>query len=402
MDQSMEKIQRQFKTIQKRIHEKREKKDVEEDCKMVEIKEQVDNSSGQINGIFERLREQENNVEAKINQDKEERIQVCEDLKEQNRAIVNYIEEKIKIGNGTGHNVITNYRKIEKEAPKFHPSKNEHPKTYVQELQTYLKVIKKQIRNQYDESMEDAIMKEAIRGETETWYRTEVGEYRNFKQFWNGFTKNYWGRMEESENRRWNDYGNRQRVITYRYREQTREGRYEGIFKRYENENENNGSGGRNVNINHIVQQPKEEEDRIERVYMMSGEIETIPVWKFYGKKSKVSIIHTVQNPNNLDLEEIDIWDEDLKTLFELPNSKLDNEELESNVSSSNSDREYEVPLHHLASKYKKVQHTQNPIIRESENDNPNRGNGIKEEMCDKDKYSIRNNGLIMRKQYNQ
>ncbi|KAF5300694.1 hypothetical protein FQA39_LY11056 [Lamprigera yunnana] len=111
---------------------------------MVEIQEQVDNNSGQINGICERLREQRTkfiNVETKINLHKEEKIQVCEDLKEQKKEIVNYIEEKIKIGNGTGHNVITNYRKIEKEVPKFHPSKNEHPKVFVQKLQTYLEVI---------------------------------------------------------------------------------------------------------------------------------------------------------------------------------------------------------------------------------------------------------------------
>ncbi|KAF5297040.1 hypothetical protein FQA39_LY12254 [Lamprigera yunnana] len=155
MDQSMEKMQRQFLTIQERINEKWEKKHVEVDCKMVEIQEQIDNNNGQINSICQRLREQGIkliNVEAKINQVKEERIQVCEDLKVQKREIENYIEEKIKIGN---------------EA----------------------------IGYQYDQ---DAIIKEATRGETETWYKTKVGEYRNFKQFWKGFIKNYWGTKEES------------------------------------------------------------------------------------------------------------------------------------------------------------------------------------------------------------
>ncbi|KAF5289895.1 hypothetical protein FQA39_LY14957 [Lamprigera yunnana] len=177
MDQRMEKIQRQFLTIQS-INEKWEKKYVEVDNEMEKIQEQVDNNSGEINGICKRLREQGTkliNVEAKINQHKEEKIQVCE-----------------------GHNVITNYRKIEREAPKFHPSKNQHPKMYVQELQTYLEVIKKQIGNQYGQAMEDAIIKEAMRGETETWYRTKVGKYRNFKQFRKGFMKNYWGMKEES------------------------------------------------------------------------------------------------------------------------------------------------------------------------------------------------------------
>ncbi|KAF5301340.1 hypothetical protein FQA39_LY10738 [Lamprigera yunnana] len=121
---------------------------------MEEIQEQVDNNSGEINGICERLREQGTEL-----------INVCEDLKEQKREIVNYIEEKIKIGNGTGHNVITDYSKIEREAPKFHLSKNQHPKVYVQELQTYLEVIKKKIGNQYDQAMEDAIIREAMRRE---------------------------------------------------------------------------------------------------------------------------------------------------------------------------------------------------------------------------------------------
>ncbi|KAF5285888.1 hypothetical protein FQA39_LY04349 [Lamprigera yunnana] len=54
-------------------------------------------------------------------------------------------------------------------------------------------VIKKQIGNQDDHAMEDAIIREAVRGEPETWYRTKVREYRNFKQFRKGFMKNYRG-----------------------------------------------------------------------------------------------------------------------------------------------------------------------------------------------------------------
>ncbi|KAF5277635.1 hypothetical protein FQA39_LY06128 [Lamprigera yunnana] len=148
---------------------------------MMEIKEHVDNNSRQINGISKKLKEQGNkliNVEAKINQDKGERIQVCEDLKEHNKEIVNYIEEKIKIENATGHNMITNYRKIEKGAPKFHQSENEHSKVFVRELQTHLE--------------EDAIIREAMRGETETEYRTK------YQAIWKGFMKNYSGIKEKS------------------------------------------------------------------------------------------------------------------------------------------------------------------------------------------------------------
>ncbi|KAF5294792.1 hypothetical protein FQA39_LY00276 [Lamprigera yunnana] len=36
---------------------------------------------------------------------------------------------------------------------------------------------------QYDQAMENAILRKAMKGETETWNRTKVGEYRNFKEF---------------------------------------------------------------------------------------------------------------------------------------------------------------------------------------------------------------------------
>ncbi|KAF5304776.1 hypothetical protein FQA39_LY09553 [Lamprigera yunnana] len=93
MDQSMEKIQRQFLTIQEKIYEKWEKKYVDFDCKIVERKEQVENISCHIDGNCKGLRDLID-VEVKINQDTVEKIQICEDLKEQKREIVNYIEKK--------------------------------------------------------------------------------------------------------------------------------------------------------------------------------------------------------------------------------------------------------------------------------------------------------------------
>ncbi|KAF5274606.1 hypothetical protein FQA39_LY07218 [Lamprigera yunnana] len=80
------------------------------------------NNSGQIIGICKGLREQGNtliNVEEKINQDREGRIRDCKDLKEQNWEIMNYIEEKMKIGNCTENYMNTNNREIEKEARSF-------------------------------------------------------------------------------------------------------------------------------------------------------------------------------------------------------------------------------------------------------------------------------------------
>ncbi|KAF5274725.1 hypothetical protein FQA39_LY07117 [Lamprigera yunnana] len=57
MDQSMEKIQRLFNTMQEKIDEKWEKNYVEFDCKMVERTEQVDNNSGHIIDNCKDLRE---------------------------------------------------------------------------------------------------------------------------------------------------------------------------------------------------------------------------------------------------------------------------------------------------------------------------------------------------------
>ncbi|KAF5292040.1 hypothetical protein FQA39_LY14101 [Lamprigera yunnana] len=134
----MEKIQRLFNTIQEKIDEKWENKYVELDCKMLEREQQVDNNNGHIDNNCKGLRDQGNkliNVEAKIYRDKEKRILVCEDLKEQNREIVNYIEGNTEIRNSTVNEMNMDYR---------------------------------------------------------------VGEYRNFKQFRKGFMKNYWGTMEQS------------------------------------------------------------------------------------------------------------------------------------------------------------------------------------------------------------
>ncbi|KAF5272999.1 hypothetical protein FQA39_LY07648 [Lamprigera yunnana] len=74
-------------------------------------------------------------VEAKMNQDREEKIQMCKDLKEQSKDIVNYIEEKTEIRNSTRNKMNTNYRK---------------------------------------------------------------GKYRNFQESWKEFIKNYWGTKKQS------------------------------------------------------------------------------------------------------------------------------------------------------------------------------------------------------------
>ncbi|KAF5301915.1 hypothetical protein FQA39_LY10570 [Lamprigera yunnana] len=62
MDQSTKKTQRLFNTMQEKIDEKWENNYVEFDCKMVEIIEQVDNNSGQINDNCTDLKKQKDAV----------------------------------------------------------------------------------------------------------------------------------------------------------------------------------------------------------------------------------------------------------------------------------------------------------------------------------------------------
>ncbi|KAF5275599.1 hypothetical protein FQA39_LY06711 [Lamprigera yunnana] len=73
------------------IDEKWEKNYEEFDCKMVERKEQVDNNSGHIDDKCKGLKELID-VETKINQYIEEKIQICKDLKEQSD---NILEEEL-------------------------------------------------------------------------------------------------------------------------------------------------------------------------------------------------------------------------------------------------------------------------------------------------------------------
>ncbi|KAF5274011.1 hypothetical protein FQA39_LY01126 [Lamprigera yunnana] len=68
--------------MQEKTDKKWEKKYVDLDCKMGGRKEQVENNSGHVDGNCKRLRDLID-VEAKINQDIEEKIQICKDLKEQ-------------------------------------------------------------------------------------------------------------------------------------------------------------------------------------------------------------------------------------------------------------------------------------------------------------------------------
>ncbi|KAF5297035.1 hypothetical protein FQA39_LY12249 [Lamprigera yunnana] len=255
--------------------------------------------------------------------------------------------------------------KRSKEERRKHPSKNEHSKLFVQKLQAYLNKIKKQIGNEYDQAMEDAIIREAMRGETKRLYRTKIGEYKNFREFRKGFMRNYWGTKEESvmnnelygskfsrilgisreeyalnkiylfkqlkedidertivhilagqleveiqnkimmdetknfdellrilnahdqcERGREKDYANERTYYGNQPNHYNSNQRFQnnGRGRDYQNaaqerpdyrrqvrgegiENEwNNGSSERSVNVNHIVQQPREQEDRIERV----------------------------------------------------------------------------------------------------------------------------------------
>ncbi|KAF5294288.1 hypothetical protein FQA39_LY13432 [Lamprigera yunnana] len=150
--------------------------------------------------------------------------------------------------------------------------------------------------------MEDAIIREALKGETEVWYRKKVGEYRNFKQFRKGFMKNYWGMKEESviksklcgtkfnhslrqleeevlnkvkkvdevvrileihyecekNGRKYNHSGQGRNNHNYS------QGPYQGIKFYHYHKNGNSRSYGIDLNINKIIQQPKQNVDTIE------------------------------------------------------------------------------------------------------------------------------------------
>ncbi|KAF5303955.1 hypothetical protein FQA39_LY01740 [Lamprigera yunnana] len=101
MKQNKEEVQRQLQNFLEEMNENWGKKYIEFDSKIVEVKEQTCNNSRRIDGICKGVAEQKNklaDVEAKINENREEMIQVYEYLKDRNKEIVNYVENKIKSG----------------------------------------------------------------------------------------------------------------------------------------------------------------------------------------------------------------------------------------------------------------------------------------------------------------
>ncbi|KAF5269103.1 hypothetical protein FQA39_LY08773 [Lamprigera yunnana] len=107
--------------------EKCEKKYIELDCKMVEREKQVENNAGHVDGKCKGLREF-TDVDAKMNQDTEDKIQICKDLKEQSKDIVNYIEERTEIWNSTANKMIIDYK--EREYISFQESRKGFMRNY--------------------------------------------------------------------------------------------------------------------------------------------------------------------------------------------------------------------------------------------------------------------------------
>ncbi|KAF5303611.1 hypothetical protein FQA39_LY09858 [Lamprigera yunnana] len=92
INRNKEEVQRQLQNFLEEINEHWGKKYIEFDSKVVEIKEQACNNSGRINGSCKGVAEQKNklaDVEAKMNQNREERIQAYEYVKDENKEMVN-------------------------------------------------------------------------------------------------------------------------------------------------------------------------------------------------------------------------------------------------------------------------------------------------------------------------
>ncbi|XP_074030955.1 uncharacterized protein [Leptinotarsa decemlineata] len=112
---------------------------------------------------------------------------------------------------------------------------------------------------------------------------------------------------------------------------------------------------------------------------IMSDEI---PVKTFYGtSKGSVRILDSIQNPNNSDLDEIelvenDYSDDDFDVSFGVPHRPT---EIEEDVSESSEDSEYDLPLSEIANRYRvsSVSATdaiQEPLVWYSGKDNAHKG----------------------------
>ncbi|KAF5288785.1 hypothetical protein FQA39_LY15276 [Lamprigera yunnana] len=247
MDQGMEKIQKLFNTIQEKTDEKWEKKYVELDCKMVEGKEQVDNNDGHMDDNYKGLQEQGNkliNVEAKINQDTEEKIQICKVLKEQSKKIVDDIAEKIKIESQKGF--VKNYWGIKEESMM-------KCELYGIKFNHSLRQLEEELLNKV-RIIEDKEFDELVRI-LEVHYQCERDRVRD-----DGNKYNNRGRYDNYQHKKYN-YGGQGRNNNY-----YSQGPYQGYQFYHYNKNGNDRSSGRNSSINEIIQQPRENVDTMEGV----------------------------------------------------------------------------------------------------------------------------------------
>ncbi|KAF5291115.1 hypothetical protein FQA39_LY14357 [Lamprigera yunnana] len=231
MDQSMEKIQRLFNTMQEKINEKWEKNYVEFDCKMVERTEQIDNNSGDINDN-------------------------CKDLQEQSKEIVDDVEEKTKIVN----KMIMNYK--EGEYRNFQQPQRGFMKDYWGIKKE--SVIKSELYGtKFNHSLRQL--------EEELLNKGRIIEVKKFDEVVRILEIHYQcGKdgLRNDGNEYYNYYNNyEQRKYSYSGQGRNNHNYSQGPYQRNEiyhyHKNRNSRSCGRNLNINKIIQQPRKNVDTI-------------------------------------------------------------------------------------------------------------------------------------------
>ncbi|KAF5305103.1 hypothetical protein FQA39_LY09365 [Lamprigera yunnana] len=194
------------------------------------------------------------NVEAKRNQHKEERIQVCKDLKEHSKEIVDDVQEKTKIVN----KMIMNYK--DREYRNF------------QELQ-------KGFMKNYWGIKEESVMKSELYGtkckhslkqvEEELLNKFRIIEVKKFDEVMRILEIHYQCRMDgvrNDGNKYYNHYNNyEQRKYNYSGQGRNNHNYSQGPYQRNQfyhyHKNRNSRLCGRNLNINKIIQQPRNVND---------------------------------------------------------------------------------------------------------------------------------------------
>lgn len=100
-----------------------------------------------------------------------------------------------KRDNGIPSSIIYNIKNINTEKPRFGNSEKEHPITFLEDLEAYLK---REVRD----GRELELIHECLTGEVRDWARIYRGRWEKVEDFKTDFLTNYWGEHTQSELRR--------------------------------------------------------------------------------------------------------------------------------------------------------------------------------------------------------